>query len=183
MKLLARACVAVLLSCAVARADDHSSPFAADKWSLELTGSYTTHVHNSREHVDTLTLASGYYLIDKLAIGGRASGLVVDQVGENAEGLALELFFRYHWLTVDRLSLYADIAGGRMWTDTATRPRGTTYNWTGRTGLGAAVRLSQRLNLIGGVRYSHYSNGNEHGRDKNPAYDGLETYLGLMYSF
>jgi len=60
---------------------------------------------------------------------------------------------------------------------------GTTYNFTARVGPGVSYRISDDVFLLGGARYFHLSNGNQHGRIKNPSYDGIEWYVGLMFTF
>jgi hypothetical protein len=48
-------------------------------------------------------------------------------------------------------------------------------------GLGATVPIADKLDFIGGVRFFHLSNANMHGRDENPAINGVQGYVGLMW--
>ena len=40
--------------------------------------------------------------------------------------------------------------------------------------LGATVPIAEKLDFIGGVRFFHMSNANMHGRDENPAINGVQ---------
>ncbi len=137
------------------------------------------------DDVSSLTLAVDYYIWDGFSIGAQASGLYIDQDQDNAGAGSLSLRARWHFLRGenDKWSIYTDAQGGRMWLSTASPPTGTTYNWIGSCGLGGTYRIDDRWNVAGGVRYYHYSNGNEHGVEKNPAFDGVTFYAGVMYSF
>jgi hypothetical protein len=44
-------------------------------------------------------------------------------------------------------------------------------------------RLADDTYLLGGARYFHLSNAKAHGSEKNPSYDGVEYYVGLMFAF
>ena len=161
-----------------------AEPFARGSWSFELFTAYSAPIRYSEEDVYSAGAALGYYLFDDFALLGRVSAVGVDQpVSDDAVGGSVELFIRWHLLTVERFTLFLDGGGGRMWTDTPTPRGGTPSNWTGRVGLGATLRLSDDLHLIGGARYLHYSNGDVHGRERNPGYDGVEGYVGLMWRF
>ena len=59
---------------------------------------------------------------------------------------------------------------------------GTTYNFTARVGPGVTYRLFDNAHLAAGVRYFHNSNGDQHGRGKNPGYDGVEYYVGMIFT-
>jgi hypothetical protein len=49
--------------------------------------------------------------------------------------------------------------------------------------VGASLRLKDNLFLLGGARYFHLSNGDIHGRDQNPSFDGVQYWLGMMVTF
>ena len=35
---------------------------------------------------------------------------------------------------------------------------------------------------MAGARYAHLSNANQHGREKNPSFDGVEYYVGVLFT-
>jgi hypothetical protein len=44
-------------------------------------------------------------------------------------------------------------------------------------------RIDDSMYLMGGARYFHLSNAQQHGREKNPSYDGVEFYVGMLFAF
>jgi hypothetical protein len=178
-------CVIVLtfagFTCANARAEEPLFP--KGKWDIELDGFYTAPIRFSHEYPAGGEIGVGYYLFDNFAAIVSGSGFVIGQDVEDATGGSVNASLRWHIFRLDRFSLFIDGGGGRMWLDEASRPGGTTYNWIGRVGGGITYRLSDHWDLIGGARYYHYSNGDEHGRAKNPGFDGIQFFGGVMYSF
>lgn len=162
--------------------------FSQGTWALEISASHGEPIRYSDEEVFTAALGVGYYFLDDMAIIGRATfvsidhepgSFPVDAVGGGVDGL-----LRWHVLHIgDDFTFYLDGGGGRFWTDEPSPPGGTTYNWIGRAGLGATWKIGERTHLIGGARYYHYSNGDVHGRINNPGHDGVEGYVGLVFTW
>ena len=155
-------------------------------WTLELTGGYVQPIRFSRDRLSLGTAAVGYYLKDNLWLGAAVSGYHADQpgnVGQDTGGAGIDAMVRLHLLTVDRLTLYADGGGGVSMWDAPTPEFGTHFNFTGKAGVGLTYRLDEHLHLLGGARYFHLSNGNIHGRDQNPSFDGVQFYGGVMFTF
>jgi hypothetical protein len=130
--------------------------------------------------VSAIHAEAGYYIFDNFSLSVRLGGLRISQIGEDATAFNAEVVARWHMLRLGPCTVYADVGGGRLWADHATRSGGTTYNCTARVGPGLTVRLADGVHLMGGVRWLHYSNGNEHGIDRNKAFDGVEYYAGLL---
>jgi hypothetical protein len=158
-------------------------PFSKGSWAVDFCGSYITHIRYSEDYFTTASAGASYYLFKNVAFNLRVSGYIVDQPIDDGIGSSIDVMGRIHLLKIDRFTLYFDGGGSRVWTDTAVPQGGTTYNWIGRVGGGATWNLFDNVHLMGGARYFHLSNGDEHGRINNPGYDGIETYLGLMFTF
>jgi hypothetical protein len=172
---------AALAGAPAVAADD--LPFSRGTWTLEATGSYIDPIRFSDAEFGVGTIAAGYYFADAVAITAELNGYGVHQFGEDSAGGGFGMGFRWHFARVDRLTLFADAVGGVNQFTVRTPPFGTHFNYTGKLGGGVTVRLADDFHLVGGARYFHLSNGNLHGRDENPSYDGVQFYGGLMWAF
>ena len=158
-------------------------PFDKGTWSLELAGSYITHIRWSEDYFTTGSARFSYYVAKNLAFTFGLSGYLIDQPSEDATGGAFDLGGRLHLLSFDGITIYFDGGGSRIFSDTAVPEFGTTYNYIGRVGGGATIHLFDNVHLVLGARYFHLSNGDIHGRVKNPSFDGIESYAGLLFTF
>jgi hypothetical protein len=161
-----------------------AKPFARGTKTLEFEGSYTSPIRFSEDELATGSVGVGYYLFDNHSVTLFAQGFHVNQpFGESTEAGAVFVLGRSILYSVDKVSFYIDGGGGYSWANSAVPIGGTTYNFNARAGVGAAWRLSDDTYLLGGARYFHLSNGKAHGSEKNPSYDGVEYYVGLMFAF
>jgi hypothetical protein len=168
----------------VAQAED----FDRGSWKLQLTGSY---IHSENAGFDDhrvrggqATAGVGYYFLDNL--GGYFDlvgyGLTQDEPDVDAWGAGFNLMLRWHFLRGERWSIFADGGAGLVQFDRRFPAGGTHFNFNQRVGLGATFRLDANIHLIGGVRYMHLSNASIHGSGRNPSFDAVEAYVGLMFS-
>ena len=161
-----------------------AKPFAQGTKTLEFEGSYTTPIRFSREEFATASIGVGYYVFDNHSVTLFAQGFHVNQAfGESTDADAVFVLGRSILYTADRFAFYIDGGGGYSWANSAVPIGGTTYNFNARAGLGLGYRLTDDTYLMGGARYFHLSNAQAHGQDKNPSYDGVEYYLGVMFAF
>jgi hypothetical protein len=161
-----------------------AKPFAQGTKTLEFEGSYTTPIRFSREEFATASIGVGYYVFDNHSVTLFAQGFHVNQAfGESTDAGAVFVLGRSILYTADRFAFYIDGGGGYSWANAAVPIGGTTYNFNARAGLGMGYRLTDDTYLMGGARYFHLSNAQAHGQDKNPSYDGVEYYLGVMFAF
>jgi hypothetical protein len=159
-------------------------PFAQGTKTLEFEGSYTTPIRFSVEEFATGSVGVGYYVFDNHSITLFAQGFHVSQAfGESTDAGAVFVMGRSILYNLDKFSFYIDGGGGYSWANAAVPIGGTTYNFNARAGLGLAYRLADDAYLMGGARYFHLSNAHIHGSEKNPSYDGIEYYVGLMFTF
>jgi hypothetical protein len=156
-------------------------PHAKGSGGLELTGAYITPIRFSEDKFYNANLAASYYLVDNLSIGAEVQGYYVDQTYDQAIGAGVGVLARWHFFTRDAFSLFIDGGGGVFYGDPEVPEFGTHFNFTGKGGVGAAIRLSDDVRLIGGARYFHLSNGNIHGRDQNPSFDGIQFWVGVNW--
>ena len=177
------ALLALALLPTLARAAD-DDPFAKGTWSLDLTGSYTTPIRFSENKFYNSTLGVNYYVADRFSVGAQLEGYYTEQPsGDNTVLGGAGLTLRYHLLEAGRFSLFADAAGSATMAESEVPDFGTHFNWTGKVGLGGTWQLDEGFFLIGGARYFHLSNGNLHGRDQNPSYDGVQYWSGVMWTW
>lgn len=160
-----------------------AKPFAAGTKTLQFEGSYIAPIRYSDDDLATGSIGVGYYLFDNHSVTLLAQGFHVNQEpGESACGGDLFVLGRSHLFTRDRFSLFID-GGGYSWANNAVPLGGTTYNFMARIGGGVAYRIEDNCYLTAGARYFHLSNGQQHGRERNPAYDGVEYYVGMLFTF
>ena len=167
-----------------------AEPFAKGTWALQFTGSYIS--GSDASLTDSLgeggsgNVGVGYFLFKNVGVYGELVGYGFDKkdwTGDDAWGGGLNMLLRWHFLSFDRWSIYADGGGGIIEFEDEFPSGGTHFNFTGRVGLGASIRLAHNLHLIGGARYLHISNAAIHGVERNPGFDSMEYYTGLMFTF
>ena len=44
-------------------------------------------------------------------------------------------------------------------------------------------RILPEWQVTAGARYFHVSNAQQHGKEKNPGYNGIEYYVGIMWTW
>jgi hypothetical protein len=190
-----------LLLTPVARAGANSDDFRLDALPVPAKTAFTrgtktfqteiSYISPIRYSVEEFTMGSvgvGYYLWDNHAITLMAHGFHVNQAfDEGTEGGAVFVLGRSHLYNpggaAGRLSVYVDGGGGYSWANAAVPIGGTSYNINARAGVGLTFRLDDNCHLTAGARYFHLSNGKVHGSEKNPSYDGIEGYVGLLFTF
>ena len=157
--------------------------FRQGTWDLELNGAYVHPIRFSDDKFYNVNIGLGYCLLDNLSITGNLEGYYADQPDNSAVLGGAGLMLRAHLIHIDRLTLYLDAGGSATLADKPVPEFGTHFNFTVKGGAGATWRLRDGFYLEGGARYFHLSNGNLHGRDQNPSFDGIEYYGGMMWTF
>ena len=171
----------IFLLCAICDVRAQSTNFPKGTWDLEIDAGYVQPIRFSEDRLYDLNVGIGYYLVNDFSFTLQLQASYVDQPTEDA-GLGAAIgIFRWHIFHFDRLSLYLDGGGGVSMADPEVPEFGTHFNFIGEVGPGASWRLKDDVFLLGGVRYFHLSNGNLHGRDQNPSFDGINFYVGVMF--
>ena len=156
--------------------------FKLGTWAVEVDASYITPIRFSRDKFYEGSFLASYYFGDDVSIGAEIQGYYVDQPEKDAAILGGGPYLRWHFYEAERFSLFADVGIGATIADRAVPAGGTHFNWTGKGGVGATVELRHGVHLVGGSRFFHISNGNLHGRDQNPSQDGIQGYVGVMFT-
>lgn len=98
-------------------------------------------------------------------------------------GWGLQGLLRLYVIDEPRFTFFVEGAAGIAFFDDRFPPQGTKLNFTRRYGAGGTFSLSDRVEVMGGYRVAHVSNGNGDGAPDNPAWDGRGPYLGIRYRF
>jgi hypothetical protein len=201
LKPIGAACVIVLASAnLVARAQATTLPqpppappptpvaqdvnFDQGTWTMSLTGSYVSPIRFSDDRLYNLTLSGGYYVVKNTSINFELSGYYAEQPDANDTAIGgFGVLFRTHLLSFDKWTIFIDGGGGVNYADDVVPEFGTRFNFTAKVGPGITYELNRNTHLVGGARYFHLSNGQIHGRDQNPSYDGVQFWGGVMWTF
>ena len=157
--------------------------FRQGKWAWELDAAYVDPIRFSEAQFYTANFAATYYFGDDVAMGMELQASYVDQPDEDTALVGTGLLLRWHFVELDRWSLFVDGGVGVSWAEDEVPDGGTHFNFIGKGGPGATVELRDGFHLIGGARFFHQSNANMYGRDENPSLDGIQYYLGVMWTF
>jgi hypothetical protein len=128
----------------------------------------------------------GYYLLDALSVHGNAVALYLDAVdqgdvdGDDSVGVGWEFVFRWYVLRGDSWATYFDGGLGVLYSSEPFPAKGTRFNFTESLGLGLAKRVTAKLWLMAGTGWAHISNADISGDGKNPGFDGVKVYLGVL---
>jgi hypothetical protein len=176
----------ILIACGFARgAAAEQTPFSKGTWNFSLSGSYVTPIRFSKDHLSNFNLAGGYYFINNNSINLELQGGYIDQPGDSDDAImgAIGLLGRWHFLVRDKWSLFIDGGGAVSYADHMAPIFGTNFNFIGKVGVGGSWEIQDHAFLIGGVRYYHFSNGQIHGMDDNPTFDGVQFWAGMMWTW
>jgi len=179
------ALLTMILSIATCATAENPAPFAFPKGTLSFQ-TYGTYEGGLGACSNAASAATGvgYYVFDNLSLGLEASGYRVTQSSaHNAWMYGLSGALRHHVIQFDRSTLFIDASFGPAEATRRVPDAGTYFNFVTRTGLGATFQLREHLHLLGGVRYFHLSNARIEGSQRNPGINGVEGFLGLMWTF
>ena len=157
--------------------------FREGTWAWEAGVSYIHPIRFSESKFYNAHAAASYYFGNDVALGGFVEGYYADQVYEDTAIVGAGVQFRWHFLEAEKFSLFFDGGIGFTLAEEEVPEGGTHFNYTPRGGGGVTVELDEGVHLIGAVRFWHISNGNLYGRDENPSQDGVQYYVGVMFTF
>jgi hypothetical protein len=162
---------------------EKGSAFRDGTRALEVNAAYIHPIRFSRDKFYGANLAGHYYFADEVSLGVELQGYYVDQLRDDTVLGGANVLLRWHFLAHERYSLFVDGAMGVSYAADDVPETGLHFNYTPQGGGGATVKLRDDLHLLGGVRFIHLSNGNLKGRDENPSQDGVQYYVGVMFTF
>jgi hypothetical protein len=124
-----------------------------------------------------------YFIAQDVEVAGELGvwyyGLENDAVGINPAS-----YIRWHFLNKQRMSVYADLGIGVLFTTDDVPSDGTSFNFTPRAGAGITHRLGDSANRFElGVRWAHISNARTSGDGDNPSRDSVMLYGGVIFPF
>ena len=174
------------LGAARAEAGDGRVAFPHGTRDVAVYGSYGNPTFGDDERYYSVGGTAGYYFADNLSVNLALVGHRIDS-SSGATGIAAEanLQLRWHFITIDRWTIFLDGGCGMIYSDHQL-PKdggGTHWDFTPQIGLGATYELKEDLYLLGGVREFHASNGGLDGSDRHPGSNAIMGYLGVMWTF
>lgn len=156
------------------------SDFARGTWAVHTYAGYFNELGPFDQEMGFLAAGANYYFVDNMSLGLELSGYGVSQPGPEAFAGALGIVFRHHLVTTRDGSFFVDLTGS-MWEASERVPQeGTRFNFITQFGMGVTRPLSGNTDLLLGVRYTHLSNANIEGDDRNPSLNGIAAYAGLL---
>ena len=156
--------------------------FRKGLWVVEAEGAFIAPIRFSDDKFYQANFAAGYYFADDVSLSTEVAGYFADQPNDDTGLAGIGLLLRWHFLQSEQFTLFVDGGFGFSLAEAAVPEGGTHFNYTPKGGAGATIRLRDDLHLIGGARFFHLSNANLHGRDQNPSFDGVQYYLGVMFT-
>ena len=179
--IIAAGLLAVFVSGSCALANGRPAAFPKGTLTLQTYATYAGGI-DADSDFGSAAFGAGYYVWDNVSLSLEASGYRVFQSSHDAWAYGIAGVLRHHIIQFDRTTIYADVAFGPVEATRHVPEGGTNFNFITRAGLGATYQIRDRLNMIGGVRYFHLSNARLEGSAKNPSINGVEGYVGLMWS-
>jgi putative salt-induced outer membrane protein YdiY len=173
--------IVLALSTIVRAASDSDFTLARGTWTAQTYGAFAG---ANNEALISANVGAGYHIIDNLSLNVEAAGYAAFQQGGDDTGAAeLRLIMRHHLIARQRWTIFADVGEGVFEAADRVPPGGTRLNFIFRAGLGATYQLSENTYLIGGIRYYHLSNAKMEGAERNPGINGVEGYVGVMFTW
>jgi hypothetical protein len=123
-----------------------------------------------------------------LSIGAEFSTTLPLDDYNSTIGFSIRPFARFYAVNKPGWQLWFESGGGLIcFTDNFPKPTvedgrmGTPFNGTTKYGIGASVRLYDKVHLLLGARHLHISNGNSKGVDRNPSHDSNGAFAGITW--
>ena len=168
------------------RETETASMFPKGLWTLHLHGAYLPS-YETDDEVSYGTVGGSYYFDERHSLLIEFVGYGLDNAGDfDADDAAAgggNLGLRYQFLEHQRLSFFVEGLAGFLQANHNFPPGGTHFNFALQAGLGATFRIADNMHLIGGARYLHISNAQIEGKDRNPNFNAVGGYLGVMFTF
>jgi lipid A 3-O-deacylase len=156
--------------------------FGPGTWTVQSYGSAT--LGNDEGRLFLSHVGGGYFIVDGLSLNLEGVfGTVDSERDGDLYAVGFDLLIHWHFFKTETWSIYADGGAGMLWTQDRFPTAGTHQNFTPQVGMGVTFRLADQINLMAGTRWHHISNARRKGPDRNPGFDGVLVYAGLMIAF
>ncbi len=131
-----------------------------------------------------VNVAWSRFLVDDIEMRLELGTWYFDQESDAAWGLNPNFVLRWHLISKELWSFYADAGMGLLFSSDDVPSEGTSFNFTPRAGVGFTRKIGahgQRAEL--GVRWHHISNARITSDSDNPDRDGVMVYAGFSFPF
>ena len=174
---------AILMLAPPLHAEDRAPAFPKGTLSLQTYGTYSGGL-GAYTNTESAAAGVGYYVFDNLSLSLEASGYrAQNSPGRDAWLYGVSGVLRHHLIQFDRVTFFIDAAFGPIEATERVPAGGTYFNFVTRTGIGATFQLKDHFYLLTGARYFHISNARIEGSARNPSVNGIEGFLGVMWTF
>jgi lipid A 3-O-deacylase len=162
-------------------------PYAKGTWAFQTYASATVGEDDGALYLGHF--GAGYFVLDGLSLNFEVVFGVAraqEQAGERGDVFptaGFDLLARWHVLRGERWSFYLEGGAGVLQSSQSFPAHGTHFNFTPQAGLGFTFNVTDDVQLMLGSRWHHISNANIFSNDRNPGYDGIMFYGGIMIPF
>jgi hypothetical protein len=175
-------CFVALLIPTAAFASDNTS-FAKGAFTLDAYAAYTDDLEASDYRIPSGAVGANWYAFDDVSFGLELCGVgFYHGAGDDATAVNLSGVFRVHLIDTPNYTIYFDALFGPTYASAEVPGGGTNLNYLSRFGVGGTLPIDNHWNLMAGARFFHLSNANIHGEDQNPSLNGVQYYVGVMWS-
>ena len=161
---------------------DFSTNVPADqRWTIEALGTGVGDVTNRRVALYGLTGGVGYSFFTNMALMLDVTGYGFSEEHSNGAAVGVTLGLRHQMFSIGKTQVFIDVSGGEIEASNNIPMGGTHLNNTIEFGFGIDRPISGNLYWEGGARYYHISNAQSEGPDRNPSFNGVQGFLGVMW--
>ena len=154
---------------------------------IEVAGALLTEAWNSNgthEFVGEGTFSVNWAFMNGAALVVQFHGAGISQATPRAAYLnGLIPNVRFRLFSKNNFIWFLDVGAGVSWSDTATPPRGTRFNFLLQANSGFMYRLKPQIHAVVSARLLHLSNASLFGRDRNPDIEALGGVFGIYFGF
>jgi hypothetical protein len=161
---------------------DFSTNVPADqRWTVEMLGTGVGDVTNRRVALYGLTGGVGYSFFNNMALMLDVTGYGFSEGHSNGAAVGVALGLRHQMFSVGKTQVFLEVYGGEIEASNNIPMGGTHLNDNLQFGFGIDRPITGNLYWEGGARYYHISNARSEGPDRNPSFNGVQGFLGLMW--
>lgn len=153
-----------------------------DTWRWTVQFGFGFEIDDFDNHFGLGGVGFSYFPIDDLSINVEFNGMYfVQDKAEEAAGFNFNLLLRWHYLTEEKWTAFAEMSGGIVVNDNPVPANGAGFNFIAQVGAGISVDLGDDVRLLTGIRWHHLSNARTF--DRNPGMDSAFGFVGLSMPF
>lgn len=101
--------------------------------------------------------------------------------GITSTGIGIRPMTKYYLWRTNSYRVFIEVKGGVIYVTPQFPEGGSQFNFTATVSAGVDIRLSERTKWMFAGRYTHMSNWNMYGVDRNPTWDGLGMASGIIW--